>query len=132
MERKTRVFVTGLPFTTDRHFLHNLFSETGLVVAVTLDTEKNHFGGKRLTATIDYETPDGARRAIDELNGLMLDGRAISVIYADKATKSLAKENRNKVLFKNLPEGTTDLDLRGLVVDNLNLEVIQSKIKKGV
>lgn len=74
----TKLFVGGLSWDTTEDSLRNFFSTIGPVTSATVIMDK--FTGKsRGFGFVEMTNPADSQRAIDELNGKELDGRAIVV-----------------------------------------------------
>ena len=76
------IYVGNLPFTTGDQELSDLFSQFGAVQSarVILDRETGRSRGFGFVEMDD----EGARKAIDELNGHELDGRALRINEAQE------------------------------------------------
>ena len=74
----TRLFVGSLSWGVTDDMLKEFFETAGKVVSanVIVDRETNRSKG---FGFVEMESDDEAKKAIDELNGKDLDGRAISV-----------------------------------------------------
>jgi len=74
----TKLYVGGLSFRTSEDDLRNLFSEVGEVVSCHIikdrDTQQSRGFG-----FVEMGSDEDAARAIAELNGRMLDNRALTV-----------------------------------------------------
>lgn len=77
----TRLFVGNLSRDTSEDSLRAKFEECGTVTGVSILFDPVT-GQSRGFGFVEYESDDGADRAIAELNGVMLDGRNLRV---DKA-----------------------------------------------
>jgi RNA recognition motif-containing protein len=86
----TKLFVGGLSWDTTEDSLRNLFSQIGMVASCTIVTDK--FTGKsRGFGFVEMSNPEDSQKAIAELNGKQLDGRAIAV---NEARPMQPRENR--------------------------------------
>ena len=69
---------------------------------------------------VGFRTPDGARRGIKSLDGLVLDGHKLAVKFAGRgaeeaeADKETAKARTTKMIVKNVPFEATKKDIREL------------------
>lgn len=75
----TRLFVGNLPFTVREDNLKDYFENNGFpVVSVKVATERDT-GRSRGYGFVDVQSEDDVRRAIQELNGKQLEGRALTI-----------------------------------------------------
>lgn len=85
-----KLFVGGLSWDTTDDSLKNFFATTGTVTSAKIITDK--FSGRsRGFGFVEMSTDDEARKAIADLNGKTLDGRAIVV---NEAKPMAPRENR--------------------------------------
>jgi len=74
----TKLYVGNLPFNTTENELQELFSQAGAVQEVMLMQDK--FTGKsRGFAFVTMSSDADAQKAIAEINGKTVDGRALTV-----------------------------------------------------
>jgi RNA recognition motif-containing protein len=78
-----RLFVGNLSFNTTEEALMAAFQEFGEVVEARLMTERET-GRSRGFAFVEMATPEAATKAIEEMNGAVLDGRPLRVNEAEK------------------------------------------------
>src|SRR5438128_2425858 len=79
----SRLYVGNLSYDTDTETLRQAFAATGEVTDahVVMDRES---GRSRGFGFVTMATPDLAKKAIETMNGSMLDGRAIRVNEAEE------------------------------------------------
>jgi len=79
----SRLYVGNLSYDTDTETLRQAFSATGEVTDahVVMDRES---GRSRGFGFVTMATPDLAKKAIEAMNGSLLDGRAIRVNEAEE------------------------------------------------
>lgn len=77
----TKIYIGNLDFDTDEETIRDVFSEFGEVKDCILPEDRD-FGGSRGFGFVVMDD-DAAGAAIDELDGLELDGRMIRVVEAD-------------------------------------------------
>jgi RNA recognition motif-containing protein len=89
-----KVFVGSLSFSTTSEGLREFFATAGSVVSASVVTDQ--FSNRsRGFGFVEMETAEGAEKAIAQLNGRVLDGRAITVELAKpRATESRAFAGR--------------------------------------
>ena len=81
----TRLFVGNLGFNTMEQQLRDAFAEFGSVSSVAIITDRST-GQSRGFGFVEYDSAEDAERAIDSMNGSMLDGRSINVNVARERT----------------------------------------------
>jgi RNA recognition motif-containing protein len=78
----TKLFVGSLSWNTTSSELQNAFAACGDVVEAKVITDRDT-GRSRGFGFVTYNDSDAATRAIEELDGSMLDGRTIRVDRAN-------------------------------------------------
>ena len=78
----TKLFVGSLSWNTTSAELQNAFAACGDVVEAKVITDRDT-GRSRGFGFVTYDDSDAATRAIEELDGSMLDGRTIRVDRAN-------------------------------------------------
>ncbi len=73
-----KLFVGSLSWSTDDEGLHSFFDQFGTVASATVVRDRDS-GRSRGFGFVEYENDEEAERAIQESNGVELDGRAITV-----------------------------------------------------
>jgi RNA recognition motif-containing protein len=73
-----KLFIGGLPFSTDDARLRSAFSEIGEVQSVTVVTDRDT-GRSRGFGFIEMATNEAAEQAIARFNGKDFDGRMLKV-----------------------------------------------------
>lgn len=78
-----RLYVGNLAFSTDEQSLQTVFSKFGTVdeVKVVMDRET---GRSRGFAFVSMSDANGAKKAIAEMDGQLVDGRALRVNEAEE------------------------------------------------
>jgi heterogeneous nuclear ribonucleoprotein A1/A3 len=79
----TKLFVGGLSWDTDEGSLRRAFQSAGDVVDVRIVTDRDT-GRSRGFGFVSYATRDEAARAMETLDGSMLDGRSLRVSEANE------------------------------------------------
>lgn len=122
-EPKTEIFVGNLAYSTSWQTLKDKFRDVGDIVRA--DVLKDRFGKPRGYGTVVFKTIEDAQKAIDTLNGEVLEGRPMDVRFArDPKAAPGGKTNTpfaagvksdgpaSKVIYVgNLPYITTEGDL---------------------
>ncbi|MEE8288222.1 MAG: RNA-binding protein [Nitrosomonadaceae bacterium] len=73
-----KLYVGNLPYSVNQQSLQDTFSQCGTVELVTLITDRDT-GQSKGFAFVEMSSNSEAQKAIQELNGSSLDGRAIKV-----------------------------------------------------
>ena len=73
-----RLYVGGLPYSSNDDSLRNAFSQVGNVVSASVVMDKMT-GRSRGFGFVEMETDEEAQKAIDTWNGKDLEGRTITV-----------------------------------------------------
>ena len=82
-----KLFVGGLPYSTQQEEVEQLFSQAGQVVSATIVRDK-FTNQSRGFGFVEMATEEQASEAINKLNGTQIGGRTIVV------NESRPKENR--------------------------------------
>jgi len=78
-----RLYVGNLAFHTTEHVLQTTFAEFGDVSEVKLVLDRET-GQSRGFAFVTMATAEGVKKAIDQMNGAVLDGRPLRVNEAEQ------------------------------------------------
>lgn len=78
----TRLFVGNLSFNTTEEAIREAFAEFGEIAEAKLVTERDT-GRSRGFAFVEMTSPDAANKAIEGMNGALLDGRPLRVNVAE-------------------------------------------------
>lgn len=78
-----KIFVASLPFKLEENDIRETFEEYGEVSSVKLVLDKET-GRKKGFGFVEMPDDEQAQKAIDELNGLEIYGRAIAVTQAEE------------------------------------------------
>lgn len=73
-----RLYVGGLPYATTEAELHELFAGVGNVASATIISDRAT-GQSKGFGFVEMATDDGARQAVEQLNGADFGGRTITV-----------------------------------------------------
>lgn len=80
-----RIYVGNLPYSADNAQLSQMFGAYGEVVDARVITDRDT-GQSKGFAFVEMSTEESALRAIAELNGAMLDNRALRLDQASERT----------------------------------------------
>ena len=78
-----RLYVGNLAFSTTEETIRSTFAEFGEVVEAKLMVERET-GRSRGFAFVQMATAEGAKAAIEQMNGALLDGRPLRVNEAEQ------------------------------------------------
>lgn len=76
-----KLFVGGLSWGIKDDQLHEAFKRFGLIREAKVITDR-HTGRSKGFGFVSYESSNDAQEAVDEMNGVELEGRAINVSIA--------------------------------------------------
>jgi cold-inducible RNA-binding protein len=79
---KNKVFIGNLPWKTTTEDLMTLLHDMGYAFRSARVIEERDTGKSRGFAFVEFETPEGAEQAIENLDGHVLDGRPLLVAEA--------------------------------------------------
>lgn len=109
---KLRIYVGSLSFDTDEETVRSVFGEYGEVFSVILPKDSQS-GGSRGFAILTMPTEEG-KRAMEELNGMELDGRKIEV---NEAQPKGYQASTTKIYIGNLDFDTPEEAVRDIFAD---------------
>ncbi len=102
-----KLFVGGLPYSTQQEEVEQLFSQCGEVVSATIVRDK-FTQQSRGFGFVEMATEEQAQEAINRLNGTQLGGRTI-VVNESKPKEPRAgggsNDNRNRPRYNNQRRG---------------------------
>jgi len=112
----TKVYVGNISYETTGEALEKHFSQFGEVSNVYLPTDRTS-GQPRGFAFLAL-TPEAAAKAIEESNGILMDGRTIEVKESlPRGTKAPSRKNETKLYIGNISFDTEEGTLRELFED---------------
>ena len=88
-----KLYVGNLPYSADQQFLQDRFSQVGTVDSVNVIADRDT-GRSRGFAFVEMSSNAEAQKAIEELNGVDCDGRALTVNEARPQKKTSAFGDR--------------------------------------
>ncbi|KAG8982832.1 hypothetical protein FRB94_006074 [Tulasnella sp. JGI-2019a] len=119
---QTRVHVSNLAKEVTHDELTTLFGEIGQLKSVV------HFKRRDVAyAYVDYETPEGARKAINRFNGTLLHAQLITAEVPDRRRKKTSGMKKKKQVSRDTSESTsatTAYDPSVTADDNCQLKVV--------
>ncbi|KAG7942890.1 hypothetical protein I3843_15G010400 [Carya illinoinensis] len=109
------VFIKNLDTSIDNKALHETFAAFGTVLSSKVVVDSN--GQSRGHGYVQYENEESAQNAIKQLNGMLINDKKVYVgLFVRRQERSQANGSPKftNVYVKNLPEKTTDEDLKKL------------------
>lgn len=107
------IFIKNLDKTIDNKALHDTFSSFGNILSCKIATDSS--GQSKGYGFVQFDTEEAAETAINKLNGMLLNDKQVYVghfLRRQERDSSSSKTKFNNVYVKNLPESTTDEDLK--------------------
>jgi len=106
---RANLFVKNLEASIDSKNLYDMFSSFGTILSCKVATDPST-GQSKGYGFVQYESEESAQDAINQLNGMLADGRKIFVgLHMRRQNREVKFTN---VYIKNLPTEFTDDDLR--------------------
>ena len=106
---RANVFVKNLEASIDSKNLYDMFSSFGTILSCKVATDPST-GQSKGYGFVQYESEESAQDAINQLNGMLADGRKIFVgLHMRRQNREVKFTN---LYIKNLPTEFTDDDLR--------------------
>lgn len=101
----------NLDKSIDHKGLHESFHYFGTILSCKVATDAN--GQSKGFGFVQFETEESAQEAIEELNGMLLNGKPVYVgPFVRKQERDISTSTKfNNVYVKNLSESTTDDEL---------------------
>lgn len=107
------IFIKNLDKAIDHKALHDTFSAFGNILSCKIATDSS--GQSKGYGFVQYDSEEGAQKAIEQLNGMLLNDKQVFVgPFLRKQERDLAadKSKFTNVYVKNLSESTTEEDLK--------------------
>lgn len=118
-----KLFVRNLSWSATEADLKQLFGDVGDVLSVKIPTRQED-GKPRGFAFVEMGSPDEARKAISQLNGVDLHGRDLVVDYQNESRggdrgdraprRSIPSEKNAKLFVRNIDDSVSEDDLYSL------------------
>ncbi|KAL8156189.1 polyadenylate-binding protein 2-like isoform X2 [Apium graveolens] len=107
------IFIKNLDKTIDQKALQDTFSTFGNIISCKIVTDDS--GQSKGYGFVQYDSDEGAQKAIEQLNGMLLNDKQVYVgPFLRKQERELAtdKSKFTNVYVKNLAEATSEEDLK--------------------
>ncbi|ESQ53728.1 hypothetical protein EUTSA_v10024683mg [Eutrema salsugineum] len=107
------IFIKNLDLSIDHKALHDTFSTFGNIVSCKVAVDSS--GQSKGYGFVQYADEDSAQKAIEKLNGMLLNDKQVYVgpfLRRQERDSSANKTKFTNVYVKNLAESTTDDDLK--------------------
>ncbi|KAI3938370.1 hypothetical protein MKW98_015269 [Papaver atlanticum] len=107
------IFIKNLDKAIDNKALHETFSAFGNILSCKIATDGS--AQSKGYGFVQYDTEEAAQKAIDKLNGMLLNDKPVFVgpfLRKQERDMSSDKVKFNNVFVKNLSESTTDDELK--------------------
>lgn len=99
----------------DHKALHDTFSAFGNILSCKVATDAS--GMSKGYGFVQFDSEEAAQKAIDKLNGMLLNDKQVFVgpfVRKQERESTINKEKFYNVFVKNLSEGMTEEDLKGI------------------
>lgn len=106
------IFIKNLDKAIDNKALHETFSAFGTILSCKVATDAS--GQSKGHGFVQYETEESAQKAIEKLNGMLLNDKQVYVgpfQRRQERENSIDKTKFTNVYVKNLAEATSDDDM---------------------
>ncbi|KAJ4816450.1 Polyadenylate-binding protein [Rhynchospora pubera] len=106
------IFIKNLDKAIDNKLLHDTFSVFGTILSCKVATDAS--GQSKGYGFVQYETDEAAKKAIGQLNGMLLNDKQVFVgpfLRKQDRENTTDKTKFNNVFVKNLAESTTKEEL---------------------
>lgn len=105
---KNKLFVSGLPFSTDKQALEDVFKTFGKVKDVRIVTFKS--GKSKGLAYVEFEDEQSASKALIQTDGMLIGENQISVAISNPPKRKQPQEGRQpeSEVKKSLGSGTVE------------------------
>ncbi|CAH2036271.1 unnamed protein product [Thlaspi arvense] len=106
------IFIKNLDRSIDHKALHETFSAFGPILSCKVAVDPS--GQSKGYGFVQYDTEEAAQRAIEQLNGMLLNDKQVYVgpfVHKQQRDPSAEKVRFNNVYVKNLSESMTDEEL---------------------
>ncbi|CAN7097734.1 unnamed protein product [Brassica rapa subsp. narinosa] len=107
------IFIKNLDKSIDHKALHETFSAFGAILSCKVAVDPS--GQSKGYGFVQYDTEEAAQRAIEQLNGMLLNDKQVYVgpfVHKQQRDPSGEKVKFNNVYVKNLSESMSDEELK--------------------
>ncbi|NWY38160.1 RBM19 protein, partial [Sylvia atricapilla] len=120
------LFIKNLNFATTEDTLKETFSKAGALKSCTISKKKDKAGTLLSMGFgfVEYKKPEGAQKALRQLQGCTVDGHKLEVKLSERAVRPAVKSARkkqtakkqktSKILVRNIPFQATVKEIREL------------------
>ncbi|NXI23238.1 RBM19 protein, partial [Sterrhoptilus dennistouni] len=120
------LFIKNLNFATTEDTLKETFSKAGALKSCTISKKKDKAGALLSMGFgfVEYKKPEGAQKALRQLQGCTVDGHKLEVKLSERAVRPAVKSARkkqtakkqktSKILVRNIPFQATVREIREL------------------
>ncbi|NXR31592.1 RBM19 protein, partial [Zosterops hypoxanthus] len=120
------LFIKNLNFATTEETLKETFSKAGALKSCTISKKKDKAGALLSMGFgfVEYKKPEGAQKALRQLQGCTVDGHKLEVKLSERAVRPAVKSARkkqtakkqktSKILVRNIPFQATVREIREL------------------
>ncbi|KAF5189021.1 Polyadenylate-binding protein [Thalictrum thalictroides] len=122
------IFIKNLDKAIDNKALHETFSTFGNILSCKIATDPS--GQSKGYGFVQYDNEESAQRAIDQLNGMLLNDKPVFVgpfLRRQERDSATNKVKFNNVFVKNLSESTTQDDLEKIFAEYGNVTSVAVK-----
>ncbi|KAB1200097.1 Polyadenylate-binding protein 5 [Morella rubra] len=109
------IFIKNLDSSIDNKALHDTFAAFGTVLSSKVEVDSN--GQSKGYGYVQFDNEESAQNAIKHLNGMLINDKKVYVglfVRRQERTQANGSPKFTNVYVKNLPETTTDDDLKKL------------------
>ncbi|XP_047417344.1 probable RNA-binding protein 19 isoform X2 [Sciurus carolinensis] len=120
------LFIKNLNFSTTEETLREVFSKVGAVKSCSVSKKKSKAGALLSMGFgfVEYRKPEGAQKALKQLQGHVVDGHKLEVRISERATRPALttarkkqlprKQTTSKILVRNIPFQADRREIREL------------------
>ncbi|KAF5176307.1 Polyadenylate-binding protein [Thalictrum thalictroides] len=121
----TNLYIKNLDLDMTEELLQEKFSEFGKICKLTILKDSN--GKSNGVAFVNFETPDNAKRAVEEINGTQVGSK---IIYVAKAQKKATREQIMRHQFDERCKQHFQHKGSNLYVKNIKCDVHEDELRE--